>query len=147
MRPDSSKALALWKLIADHYEQKQELTTDEKVMLSHLAKMSVYLNSIDEESLGWLKLTAKYADRGHDTPTLVENLNRLADASPRNAGLVVLEMLNNDIYPDYDVQHIISAVEKVYLAGERELGNSICNMYLQRGHEFLRELFDRYNTG
>lgn len=142
---DAFKALALWKLIAEHCEQKQELTTVEKVMLSHLAEMSVYLNSIDQESLGWLKLTAKYADQGHDTPVLVENLDRLADASPRNAGLVFLEMLNNDIYPAYDAQHIISAVEKVYLAGERELGNSICNMYLRRGHEFLRDLFNQYN--
>ncbi len=144
---ETSKALALWKLITEHYAQQQQLTTDEKVMLSHLAKMSVYLNSIDQESLNWLQLTARYADRGHDTPTLVESLDQLADASPRNAGLVFLEMLNNDIYPEYDTQHIISAVEKIYLAGERNLGNSICNMYLQRGHEFLRELFDRYNLG
>ncbi len=144
--PDSSKALAVWKLVSEHYEQKLDLTTEEKVTVSRLAMMSVHLDSIDERALRWLKLTAKYVDRGHDTATLVENLDRLADTSPRDAGLVLLEMLNNDIYPDYDSKHIISAVEKIYKAGEKTIGNSISNLYLARGHEFLRSVFRQHNA-
>lgn len=140
-----AKAMAVWQRIAAHYEQKPDLSMEEKKMLSHLARLSLYLDSIDMDTLKILRLTAKYADRNHETPVLVENLDRLADNSPHNVGEVFLEMLNNDIYPDYEVAHITSAVEKIYQAGEHDIGNSICNMYLQRGHEFLREVFDRYN--
>jgi len=141
----SAKVVAIWQMIAAHYEQKSDLSIEEKKMLSHLARLSLYLDSIDTDALNILRLTAKYADRNHETPVLVENLDRLADNSPHNVGEVFLEMLNNDIYPDYEVAHITSAVEKIYCAGERDLGNSICNLYLQRGYEFLREVFDRHN--
>jgi len=141
---DTAKAVAFWKTVAAHYEQKTALSIEDKKMLSRLARLSLYLNSIDADALGLLKLTAKYADRDYETPILVENLDRLADNSPRNVGEVFLEMLNNDVFPDYERKHITSAVDKIYRAGEYDLGKSICNMYLQRGYEFLREMFDRY---
>lgn len=142
---DIQKTLALWDVVASHYDSKPDLTGEEKELLSHTARLSMYLESVDPQGMRLLLLSAKHVDKGHNTPIFVENLDRLAGVSPRQVAKVYVEMLQNEICPDYEVKHIVSCVEKIYAAGQKDLGNTICNLYLQRGHEFLRELFDRNN--
>jgi len=140
------KVLAFWQRVAHYYEEKEDqLTIDEKKLLSSLSKLSVYLEELDDRSLGWLKLTGKYAETGHDTPFLVEQLDRLAATSPRQVADIYIGMLETGVFPDYDMSHIVSCVEKLYGAGERDRANAICNLYLSRGFEDFREIFKKHN--
>ena len=139
------RVLAFWDRIFTHYGQKEILTSEDKLVLSNSSKMSVYLKDIGAESLEWLKLSARYVDVGHDSPTLIEQLDRLADTSPKEVGDVYVDMLDNDVFPMYEMKHVESSVEKLYLAGLLDAANVICNLYLEKGFENLRSLFRKYN--
>lgn len=49
------------------------------------------------------------------------------------------------MFPRYEMAHVLSAVEKIYIAGHQNAANSICNRYLEKGFENLRDLFRKYN--
>ena len=122
------KVLAVCQRIAEHYREQSQLSIDEKTVLSHLSQLSVYLDSLDAPALEWINLSAKYVDVGYDTPTFVEQLDRLADNTPREAGRVYIVMLDSGIYPDHEMSHILSCVDKLYVADELELANTICEV-------------------
>lgn len=50
------------------------------------------------------------------------------------------------ITPDYDQTHIRSIVEFLYNAGAKGSANKICNIYGSRGHEFLRDIYEKYSN-
>ena len=140
-----ARILALWGTILTHFEAAAELSPDDKELAALLSKLAIYVDTIDERSLGLLKLSARHSGAGYETPFFVEQLDRLADSSPRGAAEVYVEMLENGVFPDYDMTHITSFIEKVYSAGELDLGNTICNLYMDRGFERFREIFEIHN--
>lgn len=48
--------------------------------------------------------------------------------------------------PDYDKKHIRSIIEFLYNSAAQENANKICNIYVSRGNEFLRDIYEKYNT-
>ena len=113
---EEQRVLAVWNRISVNYGQQETLSPEDRMVLSNSSKLSVYLKDIGAESLEWLKLSAQYVDVGHDSPNLIEQLDRLADASPKEVGEVYLAMFDNDVFPRYDFAHVESSVEKLYLA-------------------------------
>ena len=49
------------------------------------------------------------------------------------------------ITPDFDQKHIRSIVEFLYNSGAMDSANKICNIYGSRGHEFLRDIYERHS--
>lgn len=143
---EQSRILAVWKLMTGYYENREDLSLEDKGVLSNSSKLTVFLDDINEESLGWLKLSAPYVDVGHDSPTFIKELDRLAGSSPKEVGEIFLQMLDNDVFPRYDMTHVESSVDKLYIAGHNDLANTICNLYFQNGFENLRNLFTKYNS-
>jgi len=47
--------------------------------------------------------------------------------------------------PTYDKKHIRSIVEFLYNSNAKEYADEICNTYGSREHEFLRDLWEKYN--
>jgi len=139
-----SRVLSLWRYVFAHYHDKGELADDEANLVSDLSRFSVYLDCIDPESLRWLLLSAPHVQRGHNVPFFVEYLDNLTASSPHEVGLIYLEMLENDIFPDYDQAHIAHTVETLYAEGEKGLADRICNYYGRRGHYFLRDLYEQH---
>jgi len=57
--------------------------------------------------------------------------------------------LHNDmekITPDYDKKHIRSTIEFLYNSGAQENAKKICNIYGSRGHEFLRDIYEKHTN-
>jgi hypothetical protein len=50
------------------------------------------------------------------------------------------------ITPDYDKKHIRLIVEFLYNAGDKDRADKICNIYGSRGHEFLRDIYEKYTN-
>ena len=141
-----NRLLSLWRYLFAHYRDRGELHDDEANLVSDLSKFAVYLDTIGPESLRWLLFSAPYVERNHNTWFFVECLHRLASVSPRQVGLVYLEMLNSGIYATYDYQkHITSTVETLYSMNENDLANRICNLYGSKRLYFLRDIYDRHN--
>jgi len=69
---------------------------------------------------------------------------RLCDPNPHEVGAVYLEMLNAAT-PVFDRNNIKSIVTKLYEGGEAAGANRICNIYGDRGVEFLRDIYEQHN--
>lgn len=65
--------------------------------------------------------------------------------TPAMVGNLYLKMLNAGTYPHYKKEDIITIVQALYDLNENEMANKICNLYLSKGFEFLRETFEKHN--
>jgi hypothetical protein len=87
-------------------------------LLSQLSLLSSYLSAIDERALKWLVAIAPYTPVNYNADRLTEQLTRLAEASPGEAGQV-LRVLLEGYRPDYDFENRLSNL-LVQLAGHPE---------------------------
>lgn len=139
-----AKILLFWDTIFNHYKDKNGLSDEDKTILSSCSKLAVFLDRINQKYLEWLKLSARFLTNSFN-PFFVEYLDKLADETPYEVGLVYLEILENNIYPDYDKENIKSIMLKLYNSGQRGIANYICNLYGNNEIDFLREIYDENN--
>ena len=110
------------------------------------------IDRIDAEALKWLKLSAKYVERGFDSASFVEALREHATQTPKEVGEIYLEMLNNKIYPDYPPTDIQEIVHILYNQEYKQDADEICNLYAAAGadakvvSDFLRPLWEEYQN-
>ena len=134
------RIIDFWKFISDKYQDKDSLDEEGEKILSSLAKLTVFLEEIDEEKFKWLKLSAKYVHIDFNSPFFIESLNQLKnkEEQPISAiyiGKIFLIMLDT-FTPDFKQEHIRAIIEYLYeVKDERttELASKICNMYGKRG--------------
>jgi len=140
------KIIEFWKWVyEEQFAGREEFEKDERVVLSHLAKLTIFLENIDDENEKWLMLSAGYVHDGFTSPFFIECLDRFEDNdSLHRIGRIYLKMLSA-FTPDYDQKHIRSIVEKLYQADDQDNANKICNIYGSRDYEFLRDLYEKYN--
>ena len=115
-------------------------------ILSSLSGWLELIDKIDEETLEWLKLSAKYVERGFNSASFVEALREHVPQTPREVGMIYLEMLNNKVYPDYAPTDIQETVRILYNQGYKEEADKICNLYAAAGFDFLRSLYGEYQN-
>ena len=143
------KIIFLWRWIYENqYKNKSEIAiTDDndKKILSSLARLTIYLDSINDESSNWLMLSAPFAKENHNSSFFIECLDKFSDpTSISYIGKIYLKMLDH-FMPDFDEKHIRSIVEKLYANGPKDAADNICNTYGMKGNDFLRDLYDKYN--
>lgn len=135
--------IKFWRWVYENkYKGKaiEEFTEGDKQILSHLSKLTIFLQEIDQENFEWLKLSAKYINIDFTSPFFIEYLDRFEDEdSVSKVGKLFLEMLST-FTPDFDQEHIRSIVKKLYKLEDKDDANKIRNIYGSRGYEFLRYL-------
>jgi len=52
-------------------------------------------------------------------------------------------LINNT--PDFDQIYIQSIIEFLFKEGNRDTARKICNIYAQRGYEFIRDIYNNNN--
>jgi len=146
------KIIEFWRLLYERYKGKDEksLTQEDKKILSSASKLTVFLPQIDVESYAWLMLSAPYIQEDFNSPSFIKYLDELKNKgdskeTAKYIGEIYLEMLEK-ITPDYDKKHIRSIIEFLYNAGAQESANKICNIYGSRGHEFLRDIYEKHTN-
>ncbi len=103
------------------------------------------IDEIDDETLEWLKLSAKYiGDFAIDISFFVDYLLKHAPTEPEKVGELYLEMLSSDVYPDYKKEDRVSIVQILYEKGQKGVADRICNMYGAKGYDFLREIYEKH---
>ena len=138
------KIIPLWRRLYNLAKENEEDSEYQK-LISNLSKWLLLVDEINDEVFEWLKLSAKYIDRGSSLPFFIENLSMHVTKTPKKVGKIYLEMLNANIYPDYEKESIQKTVRILYDQGYREIANSICNSYGEKGFEFLRKTYIKYN--
>ena len=140
------KIVLFWKWIYNNkYKNKTDFNDDDKKILSSIAKLTIFLQQINEEYLQWLLLAAPYANESYNSSFFVEYLDKFDD--PQSivcVGKIFLKMLEHFI-PDFRQEDILSIVEKLYKNEQRDLANEISEIYGKKQYLFLRDLYEKYN--
>lgn len=139
-----AKVKPLWKVLFEIVSQNIENPEYQKV-ISELSKWLSLIDEIDDETLEWLKLSAKYIGGfAIDTSFFVEYLLKHAPTEPEKVGELYLEMVSSDVYPDYKKEDRVSIVQILYEKGQKGVADRICNMYGEKGYDFLREIYEKH---
>ena len=88
------------------------------------------------------KVVRKVRRAGFDSASFVEALREHVAQTPREVGVIYLEMLNNKIYPDYAPTDIQEIVYTLYNQGYKKEASKICNLYAKADINSLRPLVD-----
>lgn len=142
------KIINCWKWFYDNkYKTKliEDISNDDKKILSVMGKLAIFLPHINEEYSQWLLLSAPYINENYNSSFFVEYLDKFNDSqSMVYTGKILLKMLEHSI-PDFRQDHIRSIVDKLYNHGQKANADDICNIYGMNGYEFLRNTYEKYN--
>ena len=141
----NSKVKPAWRTLIAILSPKST-EAEYREILGSLSGWLGLIDRIDAEALKWLKLSAKYVERGFDSASFVEALRKHVTQTPKEVGEIYLEMLNNKIYPDYPPTDIQEIVRILYNQGYKEKADDICNLYAAAGFNFLRPLYEEYQN-
>lgn len=121
-------------------------------LLSSLSGWLRLIDRIDTETLEWLKLSAKYIKRGFDSTSFVKALRAHVPQTPREVGMLYLEMLNNKVYPNSPLTDIQETIRILYNQGYKKEADEICELYAAAGPDakvaldLLRPLWEEYQN-
>jgi hypothetical protein len=135
-----AKVKPLWKVLIQQLSKNQEDIECQKI-IADLSNWLCLVDEIDEETVEWLKLSAKYQVE-YNTIFFIEYLLQHVEHTPDRVGDIYLEMLESDIYPEYKKEYIQEIVKKLYDQQQKPVADKICNLYGARGYDFLKEIFD-----
>lgn len=140
-----SKVKPAWRALIEVVSSNSSKAEYQEI-LGSLSGWLELIDKIDEETLEWLKLSAKYVERGFDSASFVEALREHVPQTPREVGMIYLEMLNNGVYPDYPPTDIQETIHILYNQGYKEDADEICNLYAAAGFDFLRSLYEEHQN-
>ncbi len=118
----------------------------DKRILSELSHLSVFLEKIDEENFKCLKASVAHLQVNFNTSFFLQYIDELKDKdehAPIYIGDLFIEILEHST-PDYDKQNIRSIVEYLFENNGAENAKKIFNIYLSRGYDFLRDIYEKY---
>ncbi|MBW4054640.1 MAG: hypothetical protein HIU83_04430 [Proteobacteria bacterium] len=148
-----AKVISFWRWLYERFSDKtaSEYSREEKSLLSNISRLAVFLSQIDDENSKWLLQALPLANVNHHAYSVIKELDHLKYKgepveSAGHIGILYLAMLES-FTPDYDQEHILSVVNFLYEAGNKEAADKICNIYGARGHQFLRALYEQQNNG
>jgi len=142
-KEDKYKIKQLWSEIFK-ISSKQEDKKEYRKLLSNLFKWIDFFESIDEDIVEWLKVSAKYIDLEYNTHFYIEKLKEHVINTPEYVGKLLLITLKEDIYPYYPKEDIKSIVKALY-KNNKEIADRICNLYGTQGYEFLKDIYNQHN--
>lgn len=122
--------------------------TNEKNLLeirSSLGLWGNHLSEIKSSDYDRLLQSAGVIQKKWNDTRFIKILKEHVEKTPAYVGDIYKKMLENAT-PTYDQKDIVYIVETLYLKGEKNLANTICNEYLNKECEFLKDLFEKYNS-
>ena len=140
-----SKVRPAWRALIEVLAQNSSEAEYQEI-LGSLSGWLGLIDKIDAETLEWLKLSAKYVGRRFNSAFFVEALREHATQTPQEVGVIYLEMLNNEVYPDYPPTNIQETICVLYNQGYKEDADEICNLYAAAGFDFLRSLYEEHQN-
>lgn len=138
-----SNIFILWQKIYETFEDDK--SSNVQTIFSTLSKWFVFIDTINDDMFQYLKLTAKYTEKNHNSYFIVEELERLVQNNPKYVAELYIEMLKNDIFPTYEEEKIKNSVDLLYQLNEQENAFKICNLYKKRGIYFLNEICKKHS--
>lgn len=141
------RIIEFWGWLYKRYKKTATLKEEDKKILSNSAKLATILPQIDKDNFEWLMQSAPHVHINFNTSFFIEYLDELKDKgdvkeTAKYIGEIYLKMLEK-FTPDFDQKHIRSIVEFLCISNNTKNAREICNIYGQRGYEFLREIYEK----
>jgi len=136
-----AKIKPLWKSLIEVLSKKEQDLEYQKT-ISEVSRWLSLVDSIDEQILGWLKLSAKYIETNFNSSFLIEYLLPHTVKTPDKVGQVLLAVLDADVYPQYKRENIEDIVRQLYANQQEEIADTICNLYMAKGIDFLKSIYE-----
>ena len=134
------KVKPLWGTLFRILSENGENTEYQKI-IANLSEWLSLIDGIDEQTLEWLKLSAKY-QTDYGASFFIEYLSKHVAKTPAEVGEIYLEMINADVYhPTYKEEDIQTIIRILYEQNQKETANIICNLYLAKGFDFLKSIY------
>lgn len=141
------KIIEFWRWLYEKYKSKETLSSEDKKIISDTGKLATILPQINKENVEWLMLAVPYVHDDFNSSFFIEYLDELKDKgdseeTAKYIGEIFLKMLEK-FTPDFDEKNIRSIVEFLCISNNTKNAREICNIYGQRGYEFLREIYEK----
>jgi hypothetical protein len=147
------KIIDFWNTLYKKYEgmNAQELSKNDKELISDSIKLMGILEELDEESVTRIKFAIPYSQVNYNADYLIEYINELIsdkDSAEKRStvGQLMLDMMEYNV-PTYPEDEIIKLVRYLYgieNEGVNELANKICNIYAKNNIMFLMDICKEY---
>lgn len=131
----SSKIIPIWKEITTKCNQQDN---NDQIIIAETVKLFSTVESIDDQIFEWLLLAAENIKRSYNTTELIKNLKVYSKSNSEYISSIYLKMLEHDHYPDYPNEDIIEIITNICDSGAKIKAIQICNLYLQKGYDFVR---------
>lgn len=115
-------------------------------VLGSLSQWLVLIEKLDEEIVGWLKLSVGFIKDVH-LMFFIEYLLKHVEVFPNEVGEIYLGMLNSNIFPSHDQENIRKLIGSLYEKNLEGIADRICSMYLDNGYYFLKPLYEEHRQG
>lgn len=142
-KPNIEKLRLLWIHI---YKSKDKIEHTElsNYFLSGCTKWIQHFKDLDDELFEAIKEgVINLADR--DRYFFFEDLNKIIDDNLEKGGELLVAAFRKDATYDISRGLIADMVEKLYQNEFKNYANEICELHVQHGLLFLRELYNKYN--
>jgi len=137
------KIKPLWEKIVKFIRSSEDEARYREI-LAYLSYWLSLVDKIDEDIVDWLKTSIKYFDQKTEL-FLVEYLLQHVNETPQFVAELFYEIVGvRKFFPQFKQENIVTLVEKLFEYGQTEKAKRICNLYLQNGYGFLRELQEKY---
>jgi hypothetical protein len=140
----SEKIKPLWKRLYELLKDKKgnpEYTN----VIRQLCSWLDGIEKIDDEVSEWVKFSIDHIKEFWDSFDITKYLSRHAIKTPEAVGELYMYMLRRGYYPDFAREDIQRIVEALYEKQLKEKADEICRLYQARGHEFLKEIYEKNN--
>jgi len=138
------KVKALWGRLISHYATG-EIDADKQKILAGLFDWVSVFDEIDNEMYEWLGISAAHVRYGRSGLHFFDYLLEHAVKTPERVAELIL--INSDAgnHFSYKKNILRQIVDVLYLFGQKEKADRICNSYLTAGYDYLREIYARNN--
>lgn len=136
-----SKVQSLWSEISKKIAGKEE---ENKSLLSSLCLWSVYILELKGNPLNLLRQAAPYAEIGHHSYIVIEELKKLVDSYPSEVADIFSNMLQKfaPTYKQEDIEYILYALFRNASLKVRIIANEIVDNYIRYGIDFPTRIRD-----
>lgn len=143
---DTIKLEKVKKIWDETYNKfKNTNDNDDRKILVVLASLQEHFDRLDV-NFNKLKDSFRFCGLDGYPSRFPKMLQKFVKSEPGLTGDLILESIKGDFFFSYDEDVLKAVIEKMYQLNEKDKANRICNAYLGKGFDCLREFYEKYNS-
>jgi hypothetical protein len=135
----------LWQLLADSVPNPE--TAQEKEFISGLVHLIGFFDTLPDKETQLLLRSLSYSVLYNHNYELIGHLNKIKSAGQAGNLATIVGHLSFDNYLTHlENPPILEIVEFLYQNGQKTAANEFANRIGREGHDFLKDLYKKYNS-